>query len=505
MTEVAGEVCDGFLCHGFTTERYLREVTIPALERGRAKAGKTMDGFEIVGPSFVVTGTNDEELDAAASRHPPADRLLRLDAGVQAGARAARLGRPPGGAQRAVEAGRVGADGQADRRRDPQHVRRRRPARADRAPSCTAATATSSTASRSTPRTSPTPPAGPRSSRTSSPPDPTVVIANCSRKRPCEWSILVNSSRERRSASSGGGGAREPGAHVGAEGVVGVAALLEHDERAAEGGDGGAAAAEALGASGRGRTSGRRRRCRRRARRRRRPGRRRRRRRAPRRARRGRRRRRCRRRSGTLQVAPLPRPAPVSSAWPGVVRVGPHRVAVQRHERHVVALVEDLLRAVAVVVVDVEHGDPRARRGGDVGGGDRGVVEEAVPAVQRRRGVVARRPAQPVGDAARRRARRRSRRARSRPPSGPPRTCPRSAASWSRSTTSRGGRRRSPARPSRPSRPAARAGRTRRGRRRGPAGRRAGTPPTPTPGSARDPGRGRPRSAPSRPAAARRS
>jgi probable F420-dependent oxidoreductase len=67
MTEVAGEVCDGFLCHGFTTERYLREVTIPALARGRAKAGKTMEGFEIVGPSFVVTGTNQEQLDAAAT------------------------------------------------------------------------------------------------------------------------------------------------------------------------------------------------------------------------------------------------------------------------------------------------------------------------------------------------------------------------------------------------------------------------------------------------------
>ncbi|MGI9052689.1 MAG: LLM class F420-dependent oxidoreductase [Ilumatobacteraceae bacterium] len=65
MTEVAGEVCDGFLCHGFTTERYLREVTIPALERGRAKAGKTMDGFQIVGPSFVVTGNGDEEMEAA--------------------------------------------------------------------------------------------------------------------------------------------------------------------------------------------------------------------------------------------------------------------------------------------------------------------------------------------------------------------------------------------------------------------------------------------------------
>jgi probable F420-dependent oxidoreductase len=67
MTEVAGEVCDGFLCHGFTTEKYLREVTLPALERGRAKAGKTMDGFDIVGPSFVVTGTDDQQLEQAAS------------------------------------------------------------------------------------------------------------------------------------------------------------------------------------------------------------------------------------------------------------------------------------------------------------------------------------------------------------------------------------------------------------------------------------------------------
>ena len=64
MTEVAGEVCDGFLCHGFTTERYLREVTLPALERGRAKAGRRWTGFEIVGPSFVVTGSDDEQLDA---------------------------------------------------------------------------------------------------------------------------------------------------------------------------------------------------------------------------------------------------------------------------------------------------------------------------------------------------------------------------------------------------------------------------------------------------------
>ena len=67
MTEVAGEVADGFICHGFTTEKFLREVTIPALERGRAKAGKTMEGFEIVGPSFVVTGNTEDEIEKAGA------------------------------------------------------------------------------------------------------------------------------------------------------------------------------------------------------------------------------------------------------------------------------------------------------------------------------------------------------------------------------------------------------------------------------------------------------
>jgi probable F420-dependent oxidoreductase len=67
MTEVAGEVCDGFICHAFSTEKYLRNVTLPALERGRAKAGKTMDGFEIVAPGFVVSSSSDRLMEAAAT------------------------------------------------------------------------------------------------------------------------------------------------------------------------------------------------------------------------------------------------------------------------------------------------------------------------------------------------------------------------------------------------------------------------------------------------------
>jgi probable F420-dependent oxidoreductase len=65
MTEVAGEVADGFICHGFTTRRYLDEVTLPALEKGRAKAGKTMEGFELSGPMFVVTGRDEDEMAEA--------------------------------------------------------------------------------------------------------------------------------------------------------------------------------------------------------------------------------------------------------------------------------------------------------------------------------------------------------------------------------------------------------------------------------------------------------
>lgn len=65
MTEVAGEVADGFICHGFTTRRYVDEVTLPALEKGRAKAGRSMDGFELSGPMFVVTGRDEAEMAAA--------------------------------------------------------------------------------------------------------------------------------------------------------------------------------------------------------------------------------------------------------------------------------------------------------------------------------------------------------------------------------------------------------------------------------------------------------
>ncbi|WP_037078347.1 TIGR03617 family F420-dependent LLM class oxidoreductase [Pseudonocardia spinosispora] len=68
MTEVAGEVADGFFVHGFTTERYLRETTVPALLEGRRAGGSTdLAGFQVSGLPFVVTGEGTSEIEVAAA------------------------------------------------------------------------------------------------------------------------------------------------------------------------------------------------------------------------------------------------------------------------------------------------------------------------------------------------------------------------------------------------------------------------------------------------------
>jgi probable F420-dependent oxidoreductase len=65
MTEVAGEVGDGFIVHPFSTTHYLETTTVPALERGLARAGRTLDGFEITFPVMIITGDTDDELGMA--------------------------------------------------------------------------------------------------------------------------------------------------------------------------------------------------------------------------------------------------------------------------------------------------------------------------------------------------------------------------------------------------------------------------------------------------------
>jgi probable F420-dependent oxidoreductase len=59
MTEVAAEVANGVIAHGFTTVKYLRDVTLPAVQRGLEKSGRQREDFEVSLPVMVVTGVNE--------------------------------------------------------------------------------------------------------------------------------------------------------------------------------------------------------------------------------------------------------------------------------------------------------------------------------------------------------------------------------------------------------------------------------------------------------------
>jgi probable F420-dependent oxidoreductase len=61
MVEVAGEVADGLIVHPFNSRRTLESRTLPALARGREKAGRRADAVEVLWVTMVVTWTTDAE------------------------------------------------------------------------------------------------------------------------------------------------------------------------------------------------------------------------------------------------------------------------------------------------------------------------------------------------------------------------------------------------------------------------------------------------------------
>jgi len=67
MTRVAGEIADGMLVHAFTTEHYLRTVTLPLLSQGLSERGVAREDFQVVYPALVATGVTDQSLDAAVA------------------------------------------------------------------------------------------------------------------------------------------------------------------------------------------------------------------------------------------------------------------------------------------------------------------------------------------------------------------------------------------------------------------------------------------------------
>lgn len=68
MTAVAAEAADGLLAHGFTSDRYLREVTLPIVRSGLQATGRSRSDFTIVYPGLLATGSDDRTLHTAVQQ-----------------------------------------------------------------------------------------------------------------------------------------------------------------------------------------------------------------------------------------------------------------------------------------------------------------------------------------------------------------------------------------------------------------------------------------------------
>lgn len=62
LCQLAGELCQGFHVHPFHTTQYLREMTLPNIELGLAKAGRTRDQIQVSSAVFVATNEGEREM-----------------------------------------------------------------------------------------------------------------------------------------------------------------------------------------------------------------------------------------------------------------------------------------------------------------------------------------------------------------------------------------------------------------------------------------------------------
>jgi probable F420-dependent oxidoreductase len=66
MCEMTAEVADGILVMPFNSQRHFAERTMPAIERGLATSGRSLDDFEVVLEVICAVGQTDAEVEVAS-------------------------------------------------------------------------------------------------------------------------------------------------------------------------------------------------------------------------------------------------------------------------------------------------------------------------------------------------------------------------------------------------------------------------------------------------------
>jgi alkanesulfonate monooxygenase SsuD/methylene tetrahydromethanopterin reductase-like flavin-dependent oxidoreductase (luciferase family) len=62
MSQIVGEVADGLRAHPVCTPSYIEQVMLPAVRAGAAKAGRSLEQFQVCMKPLVATAATEEEL-----------------------------------------------------------------------------------------------------------------------------------------------------------------------------------------------------------------------------------------------------------------------------------------------------------------------------------------------------------------------------------------------------------------------------------------------------------
>ena len=79
ISQLAGEVADGFFVHNFHTPAYLKETVLPNIEKGLAKAGRKREDFTLQTGTFICQRSHAGRSPQSRRRGSSTGRLLCVD------------------------------------------------------------------------------------------------------------------------------------------------------------------------------------------------------------------------------------------------------------------------------------------------------------------------------------------------------------------------------------------------------------------------------------------